>query len=569
MLASNVDNFAIRGNYVCFMGERAVCKKGTIVVKDGNIAGILPYDHKTGLLEIDLKENEVIFPGLADLHSHHEYNMLPIWKRPKSVPKAWDNRHEWRKCDAYIDAIKKPMDNLNKNWNKTINEHGLTAGDLLLYFAEIQAVAGGTTVLQEPTKINVPDNEAANGSNDFYEEYEPVFRYNYFAEKTDLYGDCEQDGAYIKTPHMLLRGTQSPKELGIQASENAVINSVVDLFKPEVDHINVQPHIDTSDWKVKSIDVNNLKEYLSSITRGEKNYLGYIVHLAEGRAGVLKPDGLGCDGYSAKEVPLLIDTLKGFIDSGDISSSSVKALHINLIHACGADLSKNETIRFLADNGIGIIWSPVSNLLLYEDTPDFYDKLKGSGIVLGLGSDWSPSGSKHVWDECKFAYKYLKHRYPNDSYIGNNVLKMVTVNAAKLVGSEKIGNIKTGNFADLFVIKGNNKIDGNIDNALDAFYSSEDDGVQMVVIGGNLIYGDFSYFYKLRKNYALIPTKKRSVSLQSKAIYMPPSWNVELAKDLESLRASLGKTPISEFRSSEDEEYKAVISELERKFAGM
>ena len=183
-----------------------------------------------------------------------------------------------------------------------------------------------------------------------------------------------------------------------------------------------------------------------------------------------------------------------------------------------------------------------------------------------LGSDWSPSGSKHVWDECKFAYKYLKHRYPHDTNIAVNILKMVTVNAAKLIGSKKTGNIKKGNFADFFIIKGSKNIDGNINTALDAFYSSQDDSVQLVAIGGNIIYGEFPYFQRLNRNFALIPTNTRS--LKSKAVYLPPDWKVDLEKDLHSLDLSLNGISRSKFRSSEDEDYKRIINNLERKFAG-
>ncbi len=564
MLLTNTAPYAIRGNIVCFEANKAICKKATVVINDDTISDFLPYNAELGIKVIKLSDNEVIFPGLADLHSHHTYNMISIWERPKNLPEPWDNRHEWRNCSAYDKAIKAPMKDLENKWNKKINDNGVTAGDLLLYFAEIQAVAGGTTVLQEPTQINVPDVVSVPGSNDFAEEFESIFTYNYFAEKTGLYADANLDGKYINTPHMLLRGTQSPRELGIITPGNAVINSVIDLFKPKNIDRDIQPYVDTSQWEISDRDWDNLEKYLTDISRGNKTNRGYIVHLAEGRAGVLKPNGRGRDSYSSKEVQTLISRLKDLVKNGKISKNSIKELHINLIHACGVDLNSKDTLQFLSDNGIGIIWSPVSNLLLYEDTPDFYEKLKDTQTTLGLGSDWSPSGSKHVWDECKFALKYLKHRCPHDNMLGENILKMVTINAAKLIGSEKIGNIKKGNFADLFVIKSPKNINGNINMALDAFYSSDDDSVQMVVIGGNLVYGEEEYFGLLDREGAIIPSE--SNKLKSKMVYLPKAWHVDLAADLVSLDSILGKASRSEFRSSEDKQYKEIIAKLERRF---
>ncbi len=41
-----------------------------------------------------------------------------------------------------------------------------------------------------------------------------------------------------------------------------------------------------------------------------------------------------------------------------------------------------------------IIWSPLSNLLLYGGTTDI-KAARAAGVSIALGSDWSPSGSKN------------------------------------------------------------------------------------------------------------------------------------------------------------------------------
>ena len=50
----------------------------------------------------------------------------------------------------------------------------------------------------------------------------------------------------------------------------------------------------------------------------------------------------------------------------------------------------------------GMVWSPLSNLLLYGDTADV-SAAKAAGLSIALGSDWSPSGSKNLLGELKIA----------------------------------------------------------------------------------------------------------------------------------------------------------------------
>jgi hypothetical protein len=307
---------------------------------------------------------------------------------------------------------------------------------------------------------------------------------------------------------------------------------------------------------------------LKSIAKGTTYERGYIVHLGEGRAGNLCPDEQTADGYSRKEIKELINRLNELMKSdSSVTSDVIKKLHINLIHACGFDIKDEESFKFLKDNGIGLIWSPVSNLLLYEDTPAFYENIKNNDITLGLGSDWSPSGSKHVWDECKFACKYLRKKIQNkDEIIKEDVLKMVTLNAAKLIGSDQIGNIKKGGFADFFVLRSNNTINADKATALDTFYNVSDTNVQFVMIGGNMIYGESSYFDKFATKGRLIPSEVEG--LKNKMVYMPDEISIDLTDALAELDSALASanTSRSMFRSSEDATYMSEMKDLEDRY---
>lgn len=56
----------------------------------------------------------------------------------------------------------------------------------------------------------------------------------------------------------------------------------------------------------------------------------------------------------------------------------------------------------LAANGGSMVWSPLSNLLLYGKTADV-KAARAAGVRMALGSDWSPTGSKNLLWELKVA----------------------------------------------------------------------------------------------------------------------------------------------------------------------
>src|SRR5215204_3016055 len=58
--------------------------------------------------------------------------------------------------------------------------------------------------------------------------------------------------------------------------------------------------------------------------------------------------------------------------------------------------------------GAKLVWSPLSNLLLYGQTALVYPALS-SGLVVSLGTDWSPSGSSNLLDELKIADIVLRN----------------------------------------------------------------------------------------------------------------------------------------------------------------
>ena len=69
------------------------------------------------------------------------------------------------------------------------------------------------------------------------------------------------------------------------------------------------------------------------------------------------------------------------------------------IHAAGLTAAD---FQIYGSHGASMIWSPLSNLLLYGGTAQVA-AAKASGVRIGLGPDWSPTGSKNLLGELKAA----------------------------------------------------------------------------------------------------------------------------------------------------------------------
>lgn len=119
------------------------------------------------------------------------------------------------------------------------------------------------------------------------------------------------------------------------------------------------------------------------------------------------------------------------------------------IHSTG--LSEYD-LDILKTNGGSIIWSPLSNMLLYGDTARI-KAAKEKGILIALGSDWSPSGSKNLLGELKVAKVYSdKHKKIFSDF---ELVQLVTINAARVVKWQNaLGSIEAGKYADLIVVHG-------------------------------------------------------------------------------------------------------------------
>src|SRR5215210_727186 len=109
----------------------------------------------------------------------------------------------------------------------------------------------------------------------------------------------------------------------------------------------------------------------------------------------------------------------------------------------------------LAEHGGSMVWSPLSNLLLYGQTADV-GAAREAGVRIALGSDWSPSGSKSLLGELKVARIVAGEL--NFGLSDRELLAMATRDAAKILKWDgALGSIEVGKRADLIVLYGRSK----------------------------------------------------------------------------------------------------------------
>jgi cytosine/adenosine deaminase-related metal-dependent hydrolase len=113
---------------------------------------------------------------------------------------------------------------------------------------------------------------------------------------------------------------------------------------------------------------------------------------------------------------------------------------------------KPEDWKIMARHEGAMIWSPLSNLMLYGETVDIRVP-KAAGVRIALGADWSPSGSKNLLGEIKVAH--LVSQELGQVFELHEIVAMATRNAAEILGWDaELGSLEPGKRADLMVVNG-------------------------------------------------------------------------------------------------------------------
>lgn len=225
--------------------------------------------------------------------------------------------------------------------------------------------------------------------------------------------------------------------------------------------------------------IKNEEEFLI-VDRKMNEGNAFIYHLAEGTS-----EGLLEEYTELKDHGLIRDNLVG--------------IHCTALNA--------NNWKELGKKGVKFVWSPLSNLLLYGKTADVV-AAKKNGVIISLGSDWSPTGSKNILWELKVADLYNNNSL-NNFFTDIELVEMVTCNPAKAIRvADQIGSIKAGLFADLVIF---NKLE---DDPYRNLIQCTEKDLKLSIISGRPRYGDIKYMSSLK----IAGTEKIKVGSVTKGI---------------------------------------------------
>jgi hypothetical protein len=188
----------------------------------------------------------------------------------------------------------------------------------------------------------------------------------------------------------------------------------------------------------------------------------YLPHIAE-----------GIDAEAHNEFLCLTSTDRGGVDLVEENTA--------IVHAIG--LSAEEA-REIAANGASVVWSPRSNIALYGNTAPV-TLFSVSGINIGIGTDWTPSGSIHMGRELACA-AYLNDTHYGAFFTDFELWRMATINnAMALKVDDAVGALRAGLVADIAIFDVRDAT-----NPWRGTFEAGPEDLALVLRGGLPVYGD-------------------------------------------------------------------------------
>jgi 5-methylthioadenosine/S-adenosylhomocysteine deaminase len=247
---------------------------------------------------------------------------------------------------------------------------------------------------------------------------------------------------------------------GIMLNSNAGVQRFFRGILRNVEHTD-QADLSDADARIADVDARDARKFLARLG---KEHSCFLLHLSEGVTRAGQSDSAARRHFLALEVApgewAINNTFTG-------------------IHAAGL---LPQDFEVLHQHGGAMVWSPLSNLLLYGDTARV-EAAREAHVPIGLGSDWSPSGSKNLLGELKVAWLY-SHHVLHDVFSARELVSMVTRDAAAILKWQSaLGTLEPGKHADLCVIDG---VDGD---PYDALIHARETQIRLVMIEGVARYG--------------------------------------------------------------------------------
>ena len=254
---------------------------------------------------------------------------------------------------------------------------------------------------------------------------------------------------------------------GVTTSQGVMLNSnagIQRFYRGIIRNVEQtdDPALPEAQGRIADVDAKDARNFL---TRLKKEDSCFLLHLSEGVTDPSQPDS------EARRHFLALEVAPGEWALNDVFTG---------IHAAGL---LPEDFDVLARQHGSMVWSPLSNLLLYGGTARV-DAARAAGVNIGLGSDWSPTGSKNLLGELKVAWLYSQHAAQRSVHRAGSGGHGHAGRGPHLeVGTALLGTIAAGERADLLVI------DGTAGDPYDALIRAKETDIRLVMINGVARYG--------------------------------------------------------------------------------
>jgi len=200
---------------------------------------------------------------------------------------------------------------------------------------------------------------------------------------------------------------------------------------------------------------------------------------------------------------------------------------------------RSEHFDVMGSRGASMIWSPMSNLLLYGQTADVQAARNG-GVKIGLGADWSPSGSKNLLGELKVA------RAASEALGGvfndRQLVAMATREAAAILGWQSLlGSLEQGKRADLICVAGKSE------DPYAQLLAARETSMRLVVINGVPRFGTNALMKSLgaagpNSEFVRVGRSQRTLQLEQRTAD-PVVGEISLAESIDIMTRSFAKLP--------------------------
>ena len=247
---------------------------------------------------------------------------------------------------------------------------------------------------------------------------------------------------------------------GIMLNSNAGIQRYYRGILRNVEQTD-DPDLAEAQGRIADVDARSARSFFGRLKKEDSCFL---LHLSEG----VTPHG---QAHSpARKHFLALEIAPGEWAIND---------RLAAIHAAGL---LPEDFDVLARHQGSMIWSPLSNLLLYGATARV-EEARRAGVRMGLGSDWAPSGSKNLLGELKVAWLYSQHLL-SGLFSARDLVAMATRDAAAILKwGQALGSIEAGKRADLLVVN------GKTGDPYELLIRARETSIRLVMINGVARYG--------------------------------------------------------------------------------